>query len=73
MTEPQLYSIVGAAAYAGVMTRTTSITLLIMEITGQSGIIMGVMVGKYHQIHPKIPRKLNFKGKRLTRTALIAL
>lgn len=41
----QSFSIVGAAAYAGVLTRTTSVTLVIMELTGQTKLILGIMLG----------------------------
>lgn len=43
--QPQAFSIVGAAAFGGVMTRATSITLLIIELTGKIDLILGVITG----------------------------
>jgi H+/Cl- antiporter ClcA len=42
--QPQAFSIVGAAAYGGVMTRCTSITLLIIEMTGQIDLMLGILM-----------------------------
>jgi len=41
--QPQAFSIVGAAAFGGCMTRATSITLLIVELTGQKDLIIGII------------------------------
>jgi H+/Cl- antiporter ClcA len=41
--QPQAFSIVGAAAYGGVMTRCTSITMLIIEMTGQIELMLGIL------------------------------
>jgi H+/Cl- antiporter ClcA len=42
--QPQAFSIVGAAAYGGVMTRCTSITLLIIEMTGKIELMLGILM-----------------------------
>lgn len=41
--QPQAFSIVGAAAFGGCMTRATSITLLLVEMTGQKELIIGII------------------------------
>jgi len=43
--QPQAFSIVGAAAFGGCMTRCTSISLLITELTGQCHLIIGIITG----------------------------
>lgn len=42
-TQAQAFSIVGAAAFGGVMTRATSISLLIIELTGKTELILGIL------------------------------
>merc|ERR1711935_72911 len=42
-TQPQAFSIVGAAAFGGVMNRCTSISLLIVELTGQIPLVIGII------------------------------
>lgn len=41
--QAQAFSIVGAAAFGGCMTRATSITLLLVELTGQKFLIIGII------------------------------
>jgi len=42
-TKPQAFSIVGASAFGGVMTRCTSISLLLVELTGQIPLVIGIV------------------------------
>lgn len=35
---------IGAAAFAGVLTRTSSVTLLVTEITGQTNLLLGILL-----------------------------
>jgi len=42
-TQPQAFSIVGAAAFGGVMTRCTSISLLLVELTGKIPLVIGIV------------------------------
>jgi len=43
--QPQAFAIVGGAAFGGVLTRCTSITILLIEMTGQVDLSLGVMTG----------------------------
>lgn len=43
-TQVQNFSMIGAAAFAGVLTRTSSVSILIVELTGQTNLLLGVLI-----------------------------
>ena len=49
----------GAAAYACVMTRTVSISFLVIDLTGQINIIIGILTGKNKKQSKKIVFSIN--------------